>query len=54
MKKAINVKFIFEIDETKSEEEIRKCIEYQIYTDLNYYYQSDDDTAQMEEVEIEW
>ena len=39
--------FIFEVDNTKSFEQIVKCIERQIATDLNAYYQNDDDTAQM-------
>jgi len=50
MKTKVIVEFVFE---TKGDtKDIIECIEHQIYTDLNLYWQNDDDTAQMQLMEI--
>ena len=48
----VNVIFTFDIDETKSDMEIVECIQKQIFSDCNVYYQNDDDTAQMTNLEV--
>lgn len=50
MKVKATVEFIFDAHGTP--EQISKCIRWQIETDLNAYFQNDDDTAQMESVEV--
>lgn len=52
MLKKVMVEFIFECDDNKTDEQIKKCLDNQIITDLNEYYQNDDDTAQMRSVGI--
>lgn len=46
------VEFIFEVDRNQPTDKIHKCIERQIFTDLNAYWQNDDDTAQMETMSL--
>jgi len=49
-KLSVTVKFVFEVDGNK--DEVVKSIHNQINTDLNAYWQNDDDTAQMSEIKI--
>lgn len=46
------VDFEFEVDLNKKPEEIRRCIREQIVMDGNAYYQNDDDTAQLKQIQI--
>jgi plastocyanin domain-containing protein len=46
------VEFDFDVDETKTKKQIKDCIKKQILSDLNAYWQNDDDTAQMKSVGI--
>jgi len=52
VKRKVIVEFVFECDAEKTMEEQYECIREQIETDLNYYYQNDDDTAQMTELKV--
>ena len=48
----VMVEFDFDVDERKSKEQIKKCIIKQILSDLNVYWQNEDDTAQMKNITI--
>lgn len=46
----VKVEFIFECPDNAELDKITKSVTGQIVTDLNEYYQSDDETAQMVEL----
>lgn len=48
----VNVTFEFEVDRKKSNKEIKDCIAEQILSDMNVYFQNDDDTAQLTKIKI--
>ena len=48
----VKVEFIFETQGDNNDKIIR-CINDQIVTDLNEYWQNDDETAQMTEIKIQ-
>jgi len=50
LKAEVNVTFIFEVNDKR--EDIEKNIISQITSDLNEYWQNDDDTAQMTKIKI--
>ena len=45
-----NIKITFSASGTK--DEIMRCIGEQVFSDMNVYWQNDDDTAQMKEMRI--
>jgi len=49
-KTVVYVKFTF--DTNGSKEQIKKSIHHQIQSDMNIYWQNDDDSAQMTELEF--
>lgn len=50
-KKKVIAEFIFEVEDYE-EDEIKKSIEKQIYTDMNHYFQSEDGITHMESVDV--
>lgn len=50
MELKVDVQFVFEVKGKKKE--IIDSIERQILSDMNEYWQNDDDTAQMKEIQL--